>query len=86
MSQKEIKEKENEKRRLSSDCQTSKESTKMSKMAQCNSGDPDFESKLIDQMTIIADAIDRLQKGRPSCSQHLTVNKSLVSKGISDGN
>ena len=36
----------------------------MSKMAQWDSGDPDFESKLIDQMTIIADAIDRLQKGQ----------------------
>ena len=62
MSQKERKEKE--KRRLSSDGQTPKAPTKMSKMAQWDSGDPDFESKLIDQMTIIADAIDRLQKGQ----------------------
>ena len=64
MSQKERKEKEKEKRRLSSDGQTPKAPTKMSKMAQWDSGDPDFESKLIDQMTIIADAIDRLQKGQ----------------------
>lgn len=55
-----------EKRRMSSDGQTPKPSSKMFKMAGVNN-DPkgkDFESKMIDKMTLIAESVSDLQKGQ----------------------
>ena len=60
---------ERERRRLSSDGQTPKPPSKMSKMAGENDGPNDkdsnaFEEKMIDKMTMIADAVSNLQKGQ----------------------
>lgn len=52
-------------RRRSSDGQTPKPSSKMLKMAEGDSGDSDdVGTKIIDQMTVIADAVSQLQKGQ----------------------
>ncbi|XP_055998774.1 uncharacterized protein LOC130047523 isoform X2 [Ostrea edulis] len=51
--------------RRSSDGQTPKPSSKMLKMAEGDSGDSDdVGTKIIDQMTVIADAVSQLQKGQ----------------------
>lgn len=57
---------ERERRRLSSDGQTEKPPSKMLKMAggKEESNVKDFETKIIDQMTVIADAVSSLQKGQ----------------------
>ena len=60
---------ERERRGLSSDGQTPKPPSKLSKMAGENDGPNDkdsnaFEEKMIDKMTMIADAVSNLQKGQ----------------------
>lgn len=53
-----------EKLRMSSDGQTPKPSSKMFKMAGVNNDpkDNDFESKMIDKMTLKAESVSDLQK------------------------
>lgn len=59
---------EKEKRRMSSDGQTPKPSTKMPKMADGNesdaSTDNDFETRILEKLTVLAESVRDVQKGQ----------------------